>query len=144
MNDVTLPESLLFFYIERQSTVLRHLLASINSMVLTTLMLYAAGAAVLLRSIYLLYQALFGPLKDIPGPFLARFTRLSFLRSIYSGQAHWEEIALHRKHAKDGQFYAPVVRLGPNMFSITRPEKAVYGIGSKMPKSSWYEGWKHP
>ncbi|PPJ56321.1 hypothetical protein CBER1_00626 [Cercospora berteroae] len=113
-------------------------------MVLTTLVLYAAGAAILLRSIYLLYQALFGPLKDIPGPFLARFTRLSFLRSIYSGQAHWEEIALHRKYAKDGRYYAPVVRLGPNMFSITLPEKVVYGIGSKMPKSSWYEGWKHP
>ena len=32
------------------------------------------------------------------------------------------------------------------MFSIDDPTvvKSVYGIGSKFPKSDWYEGWKHP
>lgn len=30
------------------------------------------------------------------------------------------------------------------MYSIKTPEKSVYGISSKMPKSAWYEGWKHP
>lgn len=30
------------------------------------------------------------------------------------------------------------------MYSIAAPDKAVYGIASKMLKSSWYEGWKHP
>jgi hypothetical protein len=32
------------------------------------------------------------------------------------------------------------------MYSIDSPDvvKTVYGIGSKFPKSDWYEGWKHP
>lgn len=30
------------------------------------------------------------------------------------------------------------------MFSIIEPDKQVYGISSKMRKSVWYEGWKHP
>ena len=32
------------------------------------------------------------------------------------------------------------------MFSIDHPDvvKSVYGIGTKFPKSDWYEGWKHP
>ncbi|USW46942.1 Putative cytochrome P450 [Septoria linicola] len=111
---------------------------------LTTYLLYAAGVALLSRCLFVLYNAFFGPLHDIPGPLLARFTKAWYLRSIWTGQAHWDQIALHRKYAKDGDFYAPVVRLGPKMYSITRPEKVVYGIGSKMPKSSWYEGWKHP
>ncbi|KXT14609.1 hypothetical protein AC579_3660 [Pseudocercospora musae] len=90
-----------------------------------------------------LFRAATTPLKDIPGPFLARFTRLWFFRSIWNGHAHLDNIALHRKYAKNG-YFAPIVRLGPNMYSISRPDKTVYGIGSKMPKTSWYEGWKHP
>lgn len=108
------------------------------------ILLYAGLAAVSFRIIYVLYNILTSPLRKVPGPFAARFTRLWYLRSIWKGQAHWEDIALHRKYAKDGEYYAPVVRVGPNMYSITRPEKVVYGIGSKMEKSSWYEGWKHP
>ncbi|UKZ81679.1 hypothetical protein TrVFT333_009451 [Trichoderma virens FT-333] len=32
------------------------------------------------------------------------------------------------------------------MYSIDLPEavNTVYGIGSKLPKSEWYDGWKHP
>lgn len=85
--------------------------------------------------LYPLFRAATTPLKDVPGPFLARFTRLWFFRSIWNGHAHLDNIALHRKYAKDGQFFAPVVRLGPNMYSISRPDRTVYGIGSKMPKT---------
>lgn len=111
---------------------------------LVGLLLYAGLVAVGLRIIYVLYNIATSPLRQLPGPFAARFTRLWYLRSIWGGQAHWENIALHRKYAKNGEHYAPIVRVGPNMYSITRPEKVIYGIGSKMEKSSWYEGWKHP
>ncbi|EME87194.1 uncharacterized protein MYCFIDRAFT_184329 [Pseudocercospora fijiensis CIRAD86] len=105
---------------------------------------YGLIAAAIIALLYPLFRAATSPLKDVPGPFLARFTRLWFFRSRWNGHAHLDNIALHGKYAKDGQFFAPIVRLGPNMYSISRPDKAVYGIGSKMPKSSWYEGWKHP
>lgn len=108
------------------------------------LLIYAGLIAVSVRLIHVLYNISTSPLRDIPGPFAARFTRLWYLRSIWKGQAHWDDIALHRKYAQNGNFYAPIVRVGPNMYSITRPEKVVYGISSKMEKSPWYEGWKHP
>lgn len=99
--------------------------------------------AVCARVLYAVIAAAVSPTRKIPGPFLARFTRLWYLRSVWSGQHQKQAIALHRKYAK-GQFYAPIVRLGPNLFSIIEPDKRIYGIGSKMPKSAWYEGWKHP
>ncbi|EME50407.1 hypothetical protein DOTSEDRAFT_77415 [Dothistroma septosporum NZE10] len=112
-------------------------------MEIQTLLLVAAVALVV-RLTYTLYTTLTSSLRSIPGPLFARFTKLWYFNSIYKGQAHWDNINLHRQHAGDEEFFAPIVRLGPNMYSISRPEKAVYGIGSKMPKSKWYEGWKHP
>ncbi|KAK5073829.1 hypothetical protein LTR64_007031 [Lithohypha guttulata] len=105
---------------------------------------YAVLAAINLRLIYTIFTAATTPTRHIPGPFLARFTRLWYFRSVYRGTAEKDNIALHRKYARNGQFYAPVVRLGPNLFSIIEPDKQVYGISSKMRKSAWYEGWKHP
>ncbi|KAF2170317.1 hypothetical protein M409DRAFT_64101 [Zasmidium cellare ATCC 36951] len=102
------------------------------------------GLAFLARVVYVLYSEWNYPLRDVPGPIAARFTRLWYFNSIWKGQAHLENILLHRKHAKPGEHYAPVVRLGPNLYSITSPEKSVYGISSKMPKSDWYDGWRHP
>lgn len=94
--------------------------------------------------LYNVFHQVTSPLKDVPGPFLARWTKFWYFRSVWKGQAHHESIELHRKYAAQGHFYAPIVRLGPKLYSITQPDKAVYGIASKMPKSSWYEGWKHP
>lgn len=109
-----------------------------------TLLLYAALAAVVARLLYVIGSAAFSSTRHIPGPFLARFTRFWYFRSVWNGQSEKDQYALHRKYAKGGQFFAPIVRIGPNLFSIIEPEKQVYGIGSKMPKSDWYEGWKHP
>ncbi|KAJ4351661.1 uncharacterized protein N0V89_007004 [Didymosphaeria variabile] len=106
--------------------------------------IHAALAAALLRVLYVLVSAFLSPNRSIPGPFLARFTKLWYLFNIYKGTHEQDAIALHRKYAKPGEYFAPVVRLGPNMYSLKTPEKIVYGISSKMPKSSWYEGWKHP
>jgi len=109
-----------------------------------TLLLYAALAVLGARALYAILAAAFSPTRHIPGPFLARFTRLWYFQMVWRGQAEKDNIATHRKYAKNGQFYAPIVRLGPDMYSIIEPEKQVYGAGSKMRKSDWYRGWMHP
>lgn len=108
------------------------------------LLVYSALALGVARALYAILAAALSPTRHIPGPFLARFTRLWYFYSVWKGQAEKDNIRLHRKYAKHGQFYAPIVRLGPNMFSIIEPDKQIYGVGSKMRKSDWYEGWKHP
>lgn len=87
--------------------------------------------------IYAIYSYLTSPLRSIPGPWVARFTRLWYFMHVRSGEFHHKNIALHAK-------YGPIVRVGPNLYSINEPDKSVYGIGSKFEKSDWYEGWKHP
>jgi cytochrome P450 len=91
-----------------------------------------------------IYADLTSPLRDVPGPFLARYTRLWYFWSVWQGDFHHVNIALHKKYAKPGEENALIVRVGPSMYSLAEPAKIVYGIGSKMPKSKWYEGWKHP
>ena len=108
------------------------------------LVLYAALAAFILRTLYVFYTVLSSPLHSVPGPFLARFTKTWYFLSLKSGHHEADAIALHRKYARPGEHFAPIVRLGPNLYSIKAPEKLVYGISSKMPKGTWYEGWKHP
>jgi cytochrome P450 len=91
-----------------------------------------------------LHDEIKSPFRSIPGPMLARITCLWYFRTVSQGNAHKEIMRLHYLHAPEGTWYALIIRLGPNMFSISSPEKVVYGVSSKMPKSSWYEGWKHP
>jgi hypothetical protein len=55
------------------------------------------GAAVCLR--YLLMPFL-SPLRSIPGPLLARFTRLWELRALHRGDIEAVTIDLHRRHGK--------------------------------------------
>lgn len=105
---------------------------------------YLLVGIVAARAFFLVYSNLTSPLRDVPGPFWARFTRFWYFQSVWSGQFHRTNIALHKRYAKPGEDHARVVRLGPHMYSIAEPAKNVYGIGSKMPKSKWYEGWKHP
>lgn len=64
-----------------------------------------------------LYHAYVTPLRDIPGPLLAKFTRLWLLRAIYTRKYHEINSQLHQK-------YGPIVRLAPNEYSIDDPEAA--------------------
>lgn len=77
------------------------------------------------------------PEPSIPGPWIARFSRLWYFCKIRSGSFHHENIALHETHGS-------IVRIAPGYYSISTPDKTVYGIGSKFPKGDWYQGWKHP
>jgi hypothetical protein len=55
----------------------------------------ALGALVFARYII---RALASPLRDLPGPPLARFTRLWELYNNWQGQLEHVMIALHRRH----------------------------------------------
>jgi cytochrome P450 len=103
----------------------------------TSLEILAVCLLTILCAIHKIYTYITSPEKSIPGPWLARFSRLWYYLHVRSGNFHHENIALHAK-------FGNVVRVGPNLYSITDPDKNVYGIGSKFRKSDWYEGWKHP
>jgi hypothetical protein len=101
------------------------------------ILLYALGAFIVIRSLLFLYQSLTSSLRNIPGPWQTRFTKLWFFERVRKGQFEHENIALHRKYGK-------IVRIAPDHYSIDDPDaiKQVYGIGTKFAKSEWYEGWK--
>lgn len=50
-------------------------------------------------------------LRQLPGPFLARFTRLYKVYITLTGNSHIEYQKLHKK-------YGPIIRTGPNSVSI--------------------------
>ena len=64
-----------------------------------------------------LYQAYATPLRDIPGPWLAKFTRFWLFKAVAGRSFHLVNIDLHRK-------YGPIVRIAPNEYSIDDPDAA--------------------
>tara|TARA_R110002060_G_scaffold24251_4_gene32946 strand:- start:943 stop:1272 length:330 start_codon:yes stop_codon:yes gene_type:complete len=87
----------------------------------------------LLATIFVFLRALcsyiFDPLRAVPGPFLARFTRLWYLYKIYQGHFEKVNIKLHER-------YGPVVRIAPNEYSIDdiAAAKLIYGHGNTFVK----------
>lgn len=104
-----------------------------------TNLLYAACVALAGIIALSIIRAAASPQRSIPGPFLARFTRLWYLLRVSRGGFERENIALHRR-------YGPVVRVAPGMFSVDLPEAvtSVYGANARMPKGSWYIAWGDP
>src|SRR5690242_6316484 len=100
-----------------------------------TYMLSVAG--LLYVVVATIYEYFFAPTRSIPGPWSTRVSRLWYFYKVRQGRFHHENIALHEK-------YGDVVRVASGNYSITSPEKTIYGIGSKFPKGDWYQGWKHP
>lgn len=68
-------------------------------------------------------------LRQIPGPFLARFSGLYRLSLVSAGKAPLEYRRVHEK-------YGPIVRVGPNHVSISNPDAIhqIYGITSDFRK----------
>ena len=68
-------------------------------------------------------------LRQLPGPFLARFSRIYRFYLVYKGDVPDKYRALHAK-------YGPIVRTGPNHVSISDPAMipTIYGVGSKFMK----------
>lgn len=61
-----------------------------------------------------LWSALNSPLKEFPGPLLAGITNFWRLWDVYRGHNGETHLKLHRKHGS-------VVRLGPNVLSLSDP-----------------------
>lgn len=84
----------------------------------------AIGLGISLVVYYVCYQYFFHPLSRYPGPFLAKFTDYWRFRDVRSRQSHVTRVALHEKHGS-------LVRVGPNMLSISDPDyiPKIYGPG---------------
>ncbi|KAF4625909.1 hypothetical protein G7Y89_g12255 [Cudoniella acicularis] len=92
-----------------------------------------------LQILRVLAQAFLDPLRAIPGPFLARFTRLWYFFEIYKGSFERTNIELHRK-------YGSVVRVAPGEYSVDDVEggKIIAGHGKGFVKAPWYWAWMPP
>ncbi|CAK1368306.1 Pisatin demethylase [Cercospora beticola] len=105
-------------------------------MALTQYLPLAAAAFYVCYQIYIL---LTDPLRDIPGPPLARITSLQTFYHFYRN--NWQEDirVLHNK-------YGPIVRIAPGHYSFATPEaiKPIHGWNGGFDKSSFYEPWSPP
>lgn len=92
-----------------------------------------------LRILYTIVVGLSSPLRRIPGPLAARFTKLWYFLRVGKGNFQNENIDLHRK-------YGPLVRIGPKFVSVDDPSsvRTIYGITSNFPKSDWYQAFLIP
>ncbi|KAK5054408.1 hypothetical protein LTR84_001298 [Exophiala bonariae] len=105
---------------------------------------------VVLALVIIIYQAtkaFLDPLKAIPGPFWARFTRAWYLRKVWHGDFEKTNIALHEKYgthpvdtAPQADCCGPIVRIAPGQYSLKDPEslKTIYGHGTSFTKGPWY------
>lgn len=72
----------------------------------------------------------------IPGPFIARFTDLWRLLSVYRRLPHEVQNQLHKQYRGKSD----LIRLGPNAVSVSGPGyiQQIYAIDKKLPKSGFY------
>ncbi|EME82021.1 uncharacterized protein MYCFIDRAFT_77669 [Pseudocercospora fijiensis CIRAD86] len=76
---------------------------------------------------------------NVPGPFLARFTRLWELRQMLRGEFHETIVKLHKQHG-------PIVRISPNLYSLNSPadQKKIYNLRADLSKTPYYDAGGHP
>ena len=76
-----------------------------------------------LYALSLLYSRYRPGLASIPGPTLAKWTKLWRLYDVYKCQSHQTAIRLHQQHG-------PLVRIAPNVVSVGDPKeiKTIYGL----------------
>ncbi|KAI4109170.1 MAG: hypothetical protein LQ339_001976 [Xanthoria mediterranea] len=93
----------------------------------------ASYAFTLMTSITL-YRIFFHPLRDFPGPLMARVTKLWNV-------AHAARSTNFRLMEDMRRSYGDFVRTGPNEVSVFLPEavRAIDGVGTKCSKSAWYD-----
>lgn len=83
---------------------------------LRSLRLYhIASILIAIVAAQIIYSILFHPLRNVPGPFFAKFTELWRTSRYLAGNWHYDICELHRK-------YGPVVRLSPNEVSFVDKE----------------------
>ncbi|KAL6230900.1 hypothetical protein BDW75DRAFT_248259 [Aspergillus navahoensis] len=97
--------------------------------------LLATGAAAIYVVLFL-WRLVSSPLRDVPGPLLARFTDAWYFWKVRRGDFQQQNQQLHKD-------YGVIVRYGPNRYSLSHPEaaKAIYGHKTTFPKSRWYSAF---
>jgi hypothetical protein len=81
---------------------------------------YVLWAVVTLVGVRVVYELLLSPLRQFPGPLLARFTFYRAGITLTGRLDHWKR-AWHRR-------WGPAVRVGPNAISLSDPDliKVIY------------------
>lgn len=106
-------------------------------------------AITVLILVHRLCRAIVSPHRSIPGPFLARFTRLWKLRHYYAGNYERVITELHAIYGMCSHFetrfmarigLGPIVRVSPWEYSFDDPAalKVIYGHGSQFVKVCLY------
>lgn len=106
-------------------------------MILKILEFSASSLSLLILGLCIAYgivSAVLDPLRDLPGPFFARFTRLWYFFEVCKGSFEISNLALHKK-------YGPIVRIAPNEYSIdnVKAAKSIYGHGNAFVKVRIYK-----
>ncbi|KAJ5468480.1 hypothetical protein N7475_006232 [Penicillium sp. IBT 31633x] len=89
----------------------------------------------------IIWSILFHPLRQIPGPVLAKVPDLWHLYYCWGGKRHHKLVALHRKYGTVGK--GPFVRIGPNMVSTNTSQAipAIYSAHAPVLKSGFYQAF---
>ncbi|RKK19507.1 Pisatin demethylase [Fusarium oxysporum f. sp. cepae] len=97
------------------------------------LLQFVPVAFVAYNLLWLIYTSFFSSLRKIPGPFLARISRVWEMRKTATGNIHEIIVDLHKCHGL-------IVRIGPNRYDFDTMEaaKIIYRIGSTLPKADYY------
>ncbi|KAL2815754.1 cytochrome P450 [Aspergillus granulosus] len=85
------------------------------------------------------FRALIDPLRSVPGPSLARWTRLWEFFETRKGHFEKTNIELHQR-------YGSIVRIAPSTYSISDPDtiRQIYGAGSLFTKAPFYSAFGNP
>lgn len=91
------------------------------------------GCLLLIISAQFLWTYIKSPIKNIPGPFFAKFTHLWRFFDVYGGRPELTHQILHEK-------YGHAVQLAPNVVSISDPKllRTVYNTRGDFLKSKFY------
>ncbi|KAI1262389.1 cytochrome P450 [Xylariaceae sp. FL1019] len=114
-------------------------LSTDNTMTFLAILFTAVAVCLATVLVLRLTHACLSPLRDIPGPFITRWSDAWYAWRVHKGNFERENIQLHRT-------YGPIIRYGPNRYSISDSEavNTIYGHGARFTKSSWYYAWQHP
>ncbi|GAB1203804.1 hypothetical protein APSETT445_002444 [Aspergillus pseudonomiae] len=99
------------------------------------------GSLLIFWVVPFLYNCFFSPLKNVPGPFWARFTILWEFCQLMKGRSHEEYIRLHRKY---GQYWRDIYKGIPECVIDPQDVKKIYGFGADFPKSEFYDSLGDP
>ncbi|KAL4784109.1 cytochrome P450 [Aspergillus varians] len=81
---------------------------------------------------FLVWRRYQSPLSDIPGPFLASFTRLWHIVRIFAGDINLRSIREHERHG-------PFVRIAHDEVSVCHPDAIRAVLLNPIPKAPWYK-----